>query len=96
MLPSWGTIHRNAVARLGQAEFDRRVSIAEERARWIAADRSWFREERDREGVRVFVAHRLRALAIQLGAAAFAKFEAMDHNALAATVVRLLEKGVLI
>lgn len=95
-LTSWWGIKRDAIATLGEVEFDRRLGIADAAARKIADDPSWFKDDKDREGVFVFVAHRLRSLAVQLGEKAFAKFEKMDHDTLGCAVVKMIESGVMI
>lgn len=93
-ITNWWEIKKREVARLGEAEFDRRVAAARKVARQIADDPSWFPEDEDREGVFTFMAWRLQSLAVQL--TDFAKFEAQDHDALGIIVCRMVEEGVII
>jgi hypothetical protein len=95
-LTSAAEVQREAIARLGQAEYDRRIGIAGRKARAIAEDRSWFKDEADRENVFTFVAHRLRQIAIALRPERFAKFETMDHDSLGCALVKMMERGILI
>jgi uncharacterized small protein (DUF1192 family) len=95
-LTNWHEIKKNALAELGVDEFDRRVGIAHAAAAKIAADPSWFAKDDDRKSIEIFMGWRLQSLAARLGAAAFAKFEAMDHDTLGIAVVKMIESGTMI
>lgn len=95
-LVSRTTVKKEAKARLGKKEYQRRLAVAEERAQRIASDRTWFPQDHNRNDVLEFAKPRLEILALQLNETNFTKLEQADTDTVAALLIEGILDGVII
>ena len=89
-------IYDDAVERWGKRGVVDRCRVADDRAKKVAQDLTCFPEDRDREEVETFVAHRFRQILIALGPEQYEKAKRMKPDALFCVMLKMFEKGMLI